>query len=253
MQDGKRQPVEVPWAVLAGIEGVQYSGVVDMLDRTAVQHYATENAAYDTAAWIENNPGLYVEGVLAGFAAERWKEVGYSADEFMRFYKDTLDYIIELDRSGTRMHENMATIILRKILCLKASTYTCFGSPCGAALNQVAYTQDGDIYACDESRSFDIFRIGNVAVGPVTAEGARIAVKRTSDGYIYEWAYPKASIAPIQLKAGGRFRLSLFLFDTDATPGEAKPFSPLGGIQFGGFNANVDARPVKWREFVLTE
>ncbi len=98
----------------------------------------------------------------AGFAAERWKEVGYSADEFMRFYKDTLEYIIDLNRQGVRMHENMATIVLRKILCLKASTYTCFGSPCGAALNQVAYTQDGDIYACDESRSFDIFRIGNV-------------------------------------------------------------------------------------------
>ena len=26
----------------------------------------------------------------------------------------------------------------------------------------------------------------------------------------------------------------------------------LGGVSFGGFNENVDARPVKWREFQMT-
>ena len=98
-----------------------------------------------------------------------------------------------------------------------------------------------------------IFRVGNVAVGPTTAAGAKIAVRRTPKGYLYEWAYPKACIAPMKLEADARFRLSLFPWDTDMTGDKEQPYSRLGGIQFGGFNANVDARPVKWREFVLTE
>jgi len=98
-----------------------------------------------------------------------------------------------------------------------------------------------------------IFRVGNVAVGPTTAAGAKIAVQRTPKGYLYEWAYPKACIAPMKLEPGARFRLSLFPWDTDTTGDEKRPYSGLGGIQFGGFNANVDARPVKWREFALTK
>ncbi|MBI4474000.1 MAG: hypothetical protein HY646_15130 [Acidobacteria bacterium] len=73
-----------------------------------------------------------------------------------------------------------------------------------------------------------------------------LLVKRTADGYVYEWAYSKRSIYPLELNAGSRFRLSVFPLDRD------KP-GPLGGIQFGGFNANVDARPEKWREFTLTD
>lgn len=98
-----------------------------------------------------------------------------------------------------------------------------------------------------------IFRVGNVAVGPGTAEGARIAVTRTEDGYIYEWAYPKESIAPMNLQEGARFRLSLFAWDTDKDSQGTNGYSKLGGMQFGGFNASIDARPDKWREFVLVD
>ena len=98
-----------------------------------------------------------------------------------------------------------------------------------------------------------IFRVGNVASGTGTAEGARIAVRKTKDGYIYEWAYPKACIAPMDLRAGGRFRLSMTVFDRDRLPGKGADWTggEFGGMSFGGFNSNVDARPVKWREFVL--
>jgi hypothetical protein len=100
-----------------------------------------------------------------------------------------------------------------------------------------------------------IFRVGNVASGPVTAEGAQIAVKKTKDGYIYEWAYPKACIAPMDLRAGGRFRLSMTVFDRNRLPEKGADWTggEFGGMSFGGFNSNVDARPVKWREFILIE
>ena len=96
-----------------------------------------------------------------------------------------------------------------------------------------------------------IFRVGNVDGGPANADSAKIVVKKTTDGLLYEWAYPKAAIFPQQLKAGARFRLSMLAFDCDQLPNGQ--YTNLSGIQIGGFNSNVDARPVKWREFVLTE
>jgi hypothetical protein len=94
-----------------------------------------------------------------------------------------------------------------------------------------------------------IFRVGNVAGGPTTAEGAKIAVRRTADGYIYEWAYPRACVFPLDFRPGSRFRMSALLFDRDWN---GDKLSALGGMSIGGFNSNVDARPVKWREFVFT-
>ena len=90
-----------------------------------------------------------------------------------------------------------------------------------------------------------IFRVGNVAGGPTNDAGTQIAVTQTADGYVYEWAYAKSSLYPIELKPGAGFRLSLFALDSDPALG-------LRGIQIGGFNENVDARPVKWREFIFT-
>jgi hypothetical protein len=89
-----------------------------------------------------------------------------------------------------------------------------------------------------------IFRVGNVAGGATTAEGAQIAVRQTAEGYIYEWRYARQSLYPLELKAGAGFRLSMFALDSDPALG-------LRGIQIGGFNENVDARPERWREFVL--
>jgi hypothetical protein len=98
-----------------------------------------------------------------------------------------------------------------------------------------------------------IFRVGNAAAGPATAGGAAVAVRREGNRTLYEWRYPAAAVAPLALEPGGRFRLSLFVLDRDMTgEGDGEPaYTKLGGIQLGGFNENVDARPVKWMEFVL--
>ncbi|MHC4887606.1 MAG: sugar-binding protein, partial [Planctomycetota bacterium] len=95
-----------------------------------------------------------------------------------------------------------------------------------------------------------IFRIGNPEGAKVNAEACPIVVKSTKDGVIYEWAYPRDYIAPLKLKAGERFRLSMMVMDTDlGADGKVK----RAGIQIGGFNENVDARPIRWREFLLTD
>jgi len=98
-----------------------------------------------------------------------------------------------------------------------------------------------------------IFRVGAVPGGPEVPDGARLAVNKTKDGYVYEWSYSGKDIHPLLLKEGGRFRLSLFALDRDWIDREKKATGTLKGIQFGGFNTNVDARPEKWCEFVLVK
>ena len=97
-----------------------------------------------------------------------------------------------------------------------------------------------------------VFRLGAVSGGLMETKDAKIATKRTPDGWICEWAYPKALVSPLDLRPGGRFRLSLFFFDNDDSK---VPFTRggSGGLIFGGFNSNVKVDTLKWPEFVLVE
>ena len=87
-----------------------------------------------------------------GFASERWESIGYSADEFLNFYRQAFHYILGLAMSGVNISEGHAIIFLSKILNHHAGNYTELRSPCGAALGQLAYNYDGRIYTCDEGR-----------------------------------------------------------------------------------------------------
>lgn len=87
-----------------------------------------------------------------GYAKEHWNEVGYTAREFIEFYRRVLDIIIDYNRKGERITEGHATIFLRKIIDGYADNYMELRSPCGAAVGQMAYYYDGKIYTCDEGR-----------------------------------------------------------------------------------------------------
>ncbi len=65
----ERTPVEVPPDVLEGLEAVRDSGETNMLDRPAVASLAYTFGYPDAAAWVEENPRLYSEGVFRGFVA----------------------------------------------------------------------------------------------------------------------------------------------------------------------------------------
>ena len=87
-----------------------------------------------------------------GYAATRWDTIGYTAEEFIRFYEEAMDYILSKAKSGVAISEGHATIFLNKIINHRAGNYTELRSPCGAALGQLAYNYDGNIYTCDEGR-----------------------------------------------------------------------------------------------------
>ena len=102
-----------------------------------------------------------------GKADNNWKNVGYESEEFIYFYKEILDYIIQKNKQGFFLSEGHSNIFLRKILLNEPVNYMELRSPCGGAIGQLAYYYDGNIYTCDEGRMLaemgdDSFELGNV-------------------------------------------------------------------------------------------
>ena len=102
-----------------------------------------------------------------GFAAKSAKTLGYSMDEFLEFYANAVDYIIELNRQGVQVMERHAAIMLNKILADEEPNYLDLRIPGGACIGQLGYAPDGSIYSSDEGRFVasmgdDMFKIGTV-------------------------------------------------------------------------------------------
>jgi sulfatase maturation enzyme AslB (radical SAM superfamily) len=103
-----------------------------------------------------------------GFANKTWRAIGYSMAEFMEFYRDTLDYILELNAQGVQIQEGRAATFLQKMLTPDDPNYVDIRTPIGSGTGQLSYHYDGTIYPSDEGRMVaaggdDIFAIGNVA------------------------------------------------------------------------------------------
>jgi len=98
---------------------------------------------------------------IAGVAANAWKTVGYTAEEFAEFWKRYLDYVLKMNKKKWFVDDD-TVFILRRILTLKPPLNACLGAPCGACTIQAAYNQWGDVYTCDEARSCELFKLGSV-------------------------------------------------------------------------------------------
>ncbi|MBP3253596.1 MAG: His-Xaa-Ser system radical SAM maturase HxsB [Bacteroidales bacterium] len=76
---------------------------------------------------------------------------GYT-ERFISFYKQALDYIIQLNLNGTFFREEYACIILRKMLTPYSTGFVDLQSPAGIVNSVLVYNYDGKVYASDESR-----------------------------------------------------------------------------------------------------
>ena len=102
-----------------------------------------------------------------GYANEHWDEIGYTTDDFLKFYRKALHEIIECNKKGIYISEGHATIFLQKIIGHFSGNYMELRSPCGASTGQIAYYYDGNVYTCDEGRMLaemgnPFFKLGNV-------------------------------------------------------------------------------------------
>lgn len=114
--------------------------------------------------YIKNNLGLIWAKPInrLGRALENWDKIGVSDEEFFNFWKNSLEYIVELNKKGKNIKEYGTIILLNKILTKQGFNFTELQSPCGAIFGQLLYNYNGKIYSCDEGKLFDIFNIGTV-------------------------------------------------------------------------------------------
>ena len=102
-----------------------------------------------------------------GFAIKtKWYEA-YHSNEWLKFYFDGLDYILELNRAGHVFVEYYAAIILAKMLTPFEPGFVDLRSPAGIGIGAIIYNYDGDVYASDEGRMLaemgdKTFLLGNV-------------------------------------------------------------------------------------------
>ena len=102
-----------------------------------------------------------------GFAVKTRHHTGYEMDRFLRFYREGLAHILNINRGGYRIAEVYTQILLTKMLTPHSTRYVDMQSPAGEAWNVLVYNYDGDVYASDESRMLAemndrTFRLGNV-------------------------------------------------------------------------------------------
>ena len=86
------------------------------------------------------------------FAAAELDSLAYESDEWIDFYKKSLDYIIDINKSWTFFRENITSVYLMKILHWMDPAFMDIRSPSWIAVWWVAYNYDWKIYASDESR-----------------------------------------------------------------------------------------------------
>ncbi len=101
-----------------------------------------------------------------GKAAKEWDSIGYTASEFLDFYRKAVNELIQLNIQGTFIQEQHASILLKRIAGQRMN-YMELRSPCGGGIGQLAYFADGRIFTCDEGRMLaemgnDAFLLGNV-------------------------------------------------------------------------------------------
>lgn len=101
--------------------------------------------------------------VLLGEASINKDSIFYSYTDYLDFWKNTLEYLLELDKQGVLFIETRTLIILKRILGRNDISTHFFSPPCSGADKQVSYDINGDIYPCDEACSSKKFRLGNIS------------------------------------------------------------------------------------------
>lgn len=101
-----------------------------------------------------------------GKAATNWDTIGYTPDEYILFYREVIDELLQINKNERYMREDHSSILLNRIDG-KFVNYMELRSPCGASIGQLAYYADGNIFTCDEGRMLHemgdhTFRLGNV-------------------------------------------------------------------------------------------
>ncbi|MEA2164927.1 MAG: hypothetical protein QOK37_3054 [Thermoanaerobaculia bacterium] len=142
-----------------------------------------------------------------GFAIRTARRIGYTVEEFLAFYVETMDQILAINRAGTFFVETYAQILLTKILTPFPSYYVDLQSPSGAGIGAVVYNYDGDVYPSDESRMLTEMgdcshRLGNVHTDSYQEIFGGKTIRALAEASIIE-SLPGCSDCALQTYCGG--------------------------------------------------
>lgn len=87
-----------------------------------------------------------------GFAIKTKCINEYTEAQWLDFYREGLDYIIELNKRGTFFVEYYATLVLRKMLTSYGTGYVNLQSPAGMGIAGIVFNYNGEVYPSDEAR-----------------------------------------------------------------------------------------------------
>ena len=102
-----------------------------------------------------------------GFAVKTHRKLSCATEEYLRFYRQALNHLIEINLAGHAIEESYATLLLTRILTPFPTSYVDLQSPAAAGRNVLVYNYDGGVYVSDEGRMLaemgdDRFRMGSV-------------------------------------------------------------------------------------------
>jgi uncharacterized protein len=103
-----------------------------------------------------------------GFARRLSRRRAYDVAAWVDFYREGMDYILELNARGVPIVETYAAIVLKKMLTNDSPGYVDLTSPAGIGIGALVYNYDGAVYASDEGRMLaetgdTTFRLGELA------------------------------------------------------------------------------------------
>lgn len=155
------------------IEGLQNARETLGYDRISALMTTTDQSLSRVKDIIDEYLRLGFEGIFLrtlspyGFAIRTKSFMSYDTDRWLEFYKEGLDYIIELNKSGVRFVEYYSSLILTKMLTSTDPGFVDLMNPSGIGIAAIVFNYDGAVYASDESRMLaemgdTTFQLGNL-------------------------------------------------------------------------------------------
>jgi His-Xaa-Ser system radical SAM maturase HxsB len=102
-----------------------------------------------------------------GFAIKTKCFDEYDSQQWQNFYREGIDYIIELNKRGIFFAEHYTALVLRKMLTPYGTGYVNLQSPAGMGIAGIVFNYNGEVYPSDEARmkaemGDKIFCMGNL-------------------------------------------------------------------------------------------
>jgi His-Xaa-Ser system radical SAM maturase HxsB len=162
-------------------DGHSYATTIDSLQRAraVLGHDAVSALMTTTPASLARVEEIVDEYVRRGFRSIFLRNLSpygfaarslirrYDVDDWVAFYKRGLSHVLDLNRRGYPMREELTSILLQKIFSPSGASYVDLQSPAGIGIGAIVYNYDGAIYASDEGRMLaemddDSFRLGHL-------------------------------------------------------------------------------------------